>query len=45
MQLQGKRIAMLVEDLYEDLELWSPALRFREASAEVTLVGGGVASV
>lgn len=41
MQLQGKRIAILAEDLYEDLELWYPALRFREAGAEVTLVGGG----
>ena len=41
MQLQGKRIAILAEDLYEDLELWYPALRFREAGAEVTLVGSG----
>ena len=30
MQLQGKRIAILAEDLYEDLELWYPVLRFRE---------------
>ena len=41
MQLQGKRIAILAEDLYEDLELWYPALRFREAGAEVTFVGSG----
>jgi len=41
MPLQEKRIAILAEDLYEDLELWYPALRFREAGAEVTLVGGG----
>ena len=41
MQLQVKRIAILAEDLYEDLELWYPALRFREAGAEVTLVGSG----
>jgi protease I len=40
-QLQGKRIAILAEELYEDLELWYPALRFREAGAEVTLVGSG----
>lgn len=39
MQLRGKRIAILVEDQYEDLELWYPALRFREAGAEVTLLG------
>ena len=41
MQLQRKRIAILAEDLYEDLELWYPALRLREAGAEVTLVGSG----
>ncbi len=37
--IQGKRIAVLVEKLYEDLELWYPVLRFREASAVVTIVG------
>src|SRR5262245_66136094 len=41
MQLRGKRIAILAEDLYEDLELWYPALRFREVGAEVTFVGSG----
>jgi len=39
MDLTGKRIAILAEELYEDLELWYPALRFREAGAEVTIVG------
>ena len=38
-QAQGKRIAVLVEKLYEDLELWYPALRLREAGATVTIVG------
>lgn len=37
--IQGKRIAVLVEKLYEDLELWYPVLRFREAGALVTIVG------
>ena len=39
MSLKGKKIAILAEDLYEDLELWYPALRLREAGAEVTVVG------
>ncbi len=43
MRLKGKRIAVLAEDLYQDLELWYPLLRFREEGAEVVVVGSGAA--
>jgi protease I len=42
MELEGNRIAVLVEDHYADLELWYPALRLQEAGAEVTVVGAEV---
>jgi len=35
----GKRAAVLVEKLYEDLELWYPVLRLREAGLDVKIVG------
>ena len=38
-RLEGKRIAVLVEKLYEDLELWYPVLRLREAGCDVKIVG------
>jgi protease I len=41
MELSGKRIAVLAEDMYEDLELWYPLLRLREAGAETFVVGTG----
>lgn len=39
MELEDKRIAVLAEDLFEDLELWYPLIRMREAGAEVVVVG------
>lgn len=36
---EQKRYAVLVEDHYEDQELWYPVRRLTEAGAEVTLVG------
>ncbi len=39
MELEGKRIALLAENNYHDLELWYPLLRMREAGAKVTVVG------
>lgn len=41
--LEGKQIAILAEDLYEDLELWYPLLRLREAGAKTVVVGPGPA--
>jgi protease I len=43
MELDGKRIAVLAENLYEDLELWYPVIRMREAGAKATVVGTGTA--
>lgn len=39
MSLAGKRVAILVEEIYEDQELWYPYYRLLEAGATVTLVG------
>jgi len=41
MTLQGQRIAILVEDLYQELEVWYPYYRLKEAGADVVLVGTG----
>lgn len=45
MELKGKRVVILAEDNYEDLELWYPYYRLLEAGATVTLVGSGSAEV
>ncbi|MEX0703171.1 MAG: type 1 glutamine amidotransferase domain-containing protein [Planctomycetales bacterium] len=37
--LNGMKVAILVEKMYEDRELWYPADRLKEAGAEVVLVG------
>ncbi|MFO7830355.1 MAG: type 1 glutamine amidotransferase domain-containing protein [Desulfuromonadaceae bacterium] len=39
MELQGKKVAILTENTYEDMELWYPLLRFKEAGAEVVVIG------
>src|SRR3954470_19666601 len=39
MELSNARVAVLVENLYQELELWYPVLRLREAGVRVTVVG------
>jgi protease I len=41
MRLAGKRVIALVEEDFEDLELWYPVLRLREEGAEVVVAGLG----
>jgi len=37
--LEGRRVLMFVEDVYEDLELWYPKLRLVEEGAQVVVAG------
>ncbi|MGH9453850.1 MAG: type 1 glutamine amidotransferase domain-containing protein [Terriglobia bacterium] len=39
MDLRGKRVAVLVAEQYQELEVWYPLLRFREDGAETHAVG------
>lgn len=39
MSLKGKKVAVLVADQYQELEVWYPLLRFREDGAETVTVG------
>ena len=41
MKLAGKRIAILSENMYQEMELWVPYYRFREEGAEVKVIGAG----
>jgi protease I len=42
-ELTGKKVAVLAENLYQELELWYPLLRMKEAGAQVLVVGTGSA--
>jgi protease I len=39
MTLQKKKAIILVESLYNDLELWYPYYRLKEEGADVSIVG------
>jgi len=43
MELNGKKILILVETFYNEFEFWYPYYRLKEAGAEVTVVGSGSA--
>src|SRR5438477_11541345 len=43
--LKGTRIAVLIENTYQDLEFWYPTLRLRAAGAEVQVVGESAGKV
>jgi deglycase len=38
MKLQDKKVAIFVEDMFEDLEFWYPNIRMKEEGAEVVVV-------
>ena len=39
MELSGKRAAVLLEQMYQEMEVWYPIYRLREAGCKVTVVG------
>lgn len=41
MEQRSRKIVVLAEDGYEDLELWYPAIRLREEGYHVDIVGSG----
>jgi protease I len=45
MELRGKRIAVLVDTTYHEMEVWYPYYRFQEAGAECVLVGAEAGKV
>ncbi len=41
MELEGKKIIILVEEMFNDQEFWYPYYRLKEAGAQVVVVGSG----
>lgn len=44
MRLKNKKIAIFIEDYYEDTEFWYPYYRLKEESAEVVVIGPEIKS-
>lgn len=43
MELDGKKVIILVEQMFNDQEFWYPYYRLKEAGAQVVVVGSGTA--
>ncbi|HEC99580.1 MAG TPA: type 1 glutamine amidotransferase [Proteobacteria bacterium] len=43
MELKGKKVIILVEEMFNDQEFWYPYYRIKEAGVEVVVVGSGSA--
>jgi protease I len=41
MELTGKRVAIFIEEMYNENEFWYPYYRMKEAGAKVTVIGAG----
>lgn len=41
MELEGRKVIILIEELYNELEFWYPYYRMKEAGADVVVVGAG----
>jgi deglycase len=44
MEINGKKVVILVEQMFNDQEFWYPYYRLKEAGAEVVVVGSGTAT-
>jgi protease I len=45
MEIEGKKVAILIEEMFNTHEFWYPYYRLKEAGAEVVVVGSGSAEV